>query len=360
MTRNRTATVVSRGRHHPRGGRQGASARARTTCSCTARTPSASGVRRSTIDAVGRPHRPDGRRRHRRPEPEQRRAHRQGQPRLPRRLGADHRQGRRRRRRRTSSPTPRASSTPRWRPPPAAPASSSSPSTASSTPPTETVYGLIPISQVKALSDGTHHVFVRGQDAAGNWGALFGVDLVVDKKAPVLGAADRHAQPHERGGDADPHGAGRRDVLRGRRVLARQHRPRCREGHPGAGQPGQQRSIVATVPLAGIAVGTQQVNLRVQDLAGNWSNAVHTSVTVEAAERDLLRHVRLRRPDGVVRPDRWCLGDGGGGHSRRRRQPRPPGHPPRWRGATARATSRTPRRTARRATTRRSASTRTR
>ena len=28
--------------------------------------------------------------------------------------------------------------------------------------PTETVYGLIPISQVKALSDGTHHVFVRG------------------------------------------------------------------------------------------------------------------------------------------------------------------------------------------------------
>ncbi len=39
---------------------------------------------------------------------------------------------------------------------------------------TETVYGLIPISQVKALANGTHHVFVRGQDTAGNWGALFG------------------------------------------------------------------------------------------------------------------------------------------------------------------------------------------
>ena len=52
----------------------------------------------------------------------------------------------------------------------------------------EAVYGLIPISQVKALSNGTHHVFVRGQDTAGNWGALFGVDLVVDKTAPVLGA----------------------------------------------------------------------------------------------------------------------------------------------------------------------------
>ena len=30
---------------------------------------------------------------------------------------------------------------------------------------------------------------------------------------------------------------------------------------------------MATVPLAGITAGTQQVNLRVQDLAGNWSNA---------------------------------------------------------------------------------------
>jgi hypothetical protein len=39
--------------------------------------------------------------------------------------------------------------------------------------------------------------------------------------------------------------------------------------------------IVVTVPLAGIPVGSQQVNLRVQDLAGNWSNAVHTTVTVK-------------------------------------------------------------------------------
>ena len=53
---------------------------------------------------------------------------------------------------------------------PPAPASSSSPSTASSTRRREPVYGLIPLSQVKALADGTHQVFVRGQDAAGNWG----------------------------------------------------------------------------------------------------------------------------------------------------------------------------------------------
>jgi len=39
-------------------------------------------------------------------------------------------------------------------------------------------------------------------------------------------------------------------------------------------------TIVATVPLAGLPSGSQRFNLRVQDMAGNWSNAVNTTVTV--------------------------------------------------------------------------------
>ena len=155
---------------------------------------------------------------------------------------------------RTPSPTPRPSSTRRRHPCRRHRASSSSPSTASSTPRRESVYGLIPLSQVKALANGTHHVFVRGQDAAGNWGALFGGRPGRRQDGAGARSRDRHAQPDERGGDADPHRAGRRDVLRGRRVLARQHRPRRREGHPGAGQP-VARTSWSTVPLAGIAVG---------------------------------------------------------------------------------------------------------
>jgi hypothetical protein len=38
--------------------------------------------------------------------------------------------------------------------------------------------------------------------------------------------------------------------------------------------------VVATVPLAGITAGVQQLNLRVKDLAGNWSKSVSRSVTV--------------------------------------------------------------------------------
>ena len=65
---------------------------------------------------------------------------------------------------------------------------------------TEAVYGLIPISQIRALPNGTHHVFVRGQDAAGNWGALYAINLIVDKTAPVLGTptAPRRTRPTER------------------------------------------------------------------------------------------------------------------------------------------------------------------
>jgi len=144
---------------------------------------------------------------------------------------------------------------------------------------TETVYGLIPISQIAPLTNGTHHVFVRGQDAAGNWGALFGVDLIVDKTAPVLGAVV--GTPNPTNGAAaltltapvNETGFAAAEFWLGASAPA-----------PGAGTRIPVSlvgtNIVATVPLAGIPPGNQQVNLRVQDLAGNWSNAASTTVTV--------------------------------------------------------------------------------
>ena len=57
------------------------------------------------------------------------------------------------------------------------------------------MYGLIPISQIIGLADGTHHVYVHGEDAAGNWGTPFAVDLKVDKTAPVLGALTASPNP---------------------------------------------------------------------------------------------------------------------------------------------------------------------
>jgi FtsP/CotA-like multicopper oxidase with cupredoxin domain len=149
----------------------------------------------------------------------------------------------------------------------------------------ETFYGLIPLTQVKALADGTHHVYVRGQDAAGNWGPLFAVNLVVDKTAPVLGALTAAPNPTN-GAENLTLTAPVTDAS----LIAKA------EYWLGTTDPGVGKgisvpvSVVAgkvqvTVPLGSVPPGTQLFNLRVQDLAGNWSKAVNTSVSVQRPNR---------------------------------------------------------------------------
>ncbi len=143
----------------------------------------------------------------------------------------------------------------------------------------ETVYGLIPVSQIRSLTNGTHHVFVRGQDAAGNWGALFGVDLIVDKTAPVLGAVVGTPNPTNGAAELTLTAPVNETAFAAAEFWLGASAPA-----PGAGTRVPVSlvgtNIVVTVPLAGIPLGNQQVNLRVQDLAGSWSNAVGTTVTV--------------------------------------------------------------------------------
>ncbi|MBM6400013.1 multicopper oxidase domain-containing protein [Phycicoccus sonneratiae] len=56
------------------------------------------------------------------------------------------------------------------------------------TTPTEAVYLDIPLATVRLMSEGSHTIWVRGRDAAGNWGTAVSVQLVIDKTAPTLGA----------------------------------------------------------------------------------------------------------------------------------------------------------------------------
>ncbi|MEO9238195.1 MAG: hypothetical protein ABI418_08895, partial [Jatrophihabitantaceae bacterium] len=146
--------------------------------------------------------------------------------------------------------------------------------------PSEAVYGLIPLSQVKSLADGTHHVYVRGEDAAGNWGTLFGINLIVDKTAPVLGALTVTPNPTN-GAAVVAMSAPVTDAS-----LIQTAEFWLGTVDPGAGHGSSLPvSVVAgkvtvNVPMAAIASGVQQFNLRVQDLAGNWSKPVSTSVTV--------------------------------------------------------------------------------
>jgi FtsP/CotA-like multicopper oxidase with cupredoxin domain len=147
--------------------------------------------------------------------------------------------------------------------------------------PSEAVYGLIPLSQAKALTNGEHHVYVRGRDAAGNWGPLFAVSLIVDKVAPVLGTPVASPNPTNGAANLTVTAA----VTDASLIAAAEYWFGTVDPGVGHGTSvpvsviGGQLTV--TVPLAGIGSGSQQLNLRVKDLAGNWSGAVATSVTVQ-------------------------------------------------------------------------------
>lgn len=144
----------------------------------------------------------------------------------------------------------------------------------------EQVYGLIPLSQVKAKANGTYQVYVRGKDEAGNWGDLFAMPLKVDKTAPVLASVT--ASPNPTNGAA---------LLTLTAPVSNDTSFQTAEFWTGTTDPGVGKgtrvsvsyvggAAVVTVPLTGVAPGSVPFSLRVQDLAGNWSNAVNTTVTV--------------------------------------------------------------------------------
>jgi hypothetical protein len=146
---------------------------------------------------------------------------------------------------------------------------------------TEAVYGLIPLSQVKPLANGVHHVFVRGQDSAGNWGPLFGVDLIVDKIAPVLGTLTASPNPT----NGAPNVTLQAPLTEVNNLAVAEFWTGTVDPGVGKGTAVQFSTAVAgqvsaIVPVAGLASGTYQFNLRVQDKAGNWSTSKSVSVTV--------------------------------------------------------------------------------
>lgn len=155
----------------------------------------------------------------------------------------------------------------------------------------EDVYGLIPLTQVRAMTTGEHKVYVHGKDAAGNWGSLTAtnslVRLYVDKTAPVLGTMTASPNPTNGASTLTLSASVTETVIPsyvGPRFQAAEYWTGTTD--PGAGKATRVSvtdtgtGITSAIPLAGILPGTVQFNLRVQDSAGNWSNAVSTSVQV--------------------------------------------------------------------------------
>lgn len=143
---------------------------------------------------------------------------------------------------------------------------------------TESLYGLIPISQVIGMANGNHVVSVRGKDAAGNWGTLFPATLVVDRTAPQLTSLTGSPNPTNNAASLTLTGATNETAFRAAEFW--------RGTDPGVGHATSvpvsyvNGSVVVSVPLAGVPAGSQTFGLRVQDTAGNWSNARTATVSV--------------------------------------------------------------------------------
>lgn len=157
--------------------------------------------------------------------------------------------------------------------------------------PTEQVYGLIPLTQVRAMTAGEHKVYVHGKDAAGNWGSLTStnalVRLFVDKTAPVLGTMTGTPNPTNGATTLTLSAPVTEAVIpsfTGPRFQGAEYWTGTTD--PGVGKATRVQvtdtgtGVTAAIPLTGILPGTVQFNLRVQDAAGNWSNTASRSVQV--------------------------------------------------------------------------------
>ncbi len=160
----------------------------------------------------------------------------------------------------------------------------------------EAVYAFIPQSQINALSDGSHTVFVHGKDAAGNWGAFSSLALEVDKTRPAITGVDATPNPTNdtlsnntaftlSATAGDPLPASSSDVV---------YAEWFRGADPGQGNgtafsfaPGQTVSLSAVIDFVSLGwpAGNNTVYLRARDAAGNWSltefvivNVVYPSV----------------------------------------------------------------------------------
>jgi FtsP/CotA-like multicopper oxidase with cupredoxin domain len=137
----------------------------------------------------------------------------------------------------------------------------------------EGVYLDIPLTTVKTLSDGTHDLFVRGRDAAGNWGEWQSTVLTVDRTGPAVGALTLTPNPTNGAATVtltgtvdlnDPSGVDRVEYFVGK--------------DPGVGQgtaisPASDGTFMVVVDLTPYDEGDYTVTVRAIDNLGNRASA---------------------------------------------------------------------------------------
>ena len=131
----------------------------------------------------------------------------------------------------------------------------------------EDVYLRIPLSQINALTVGVHTFYVRGKDAAGNWGATTTTTLTIDKTGPVTSGAAVNLQTQTLTASATD------------AVSAIAAAEWFTGSDPGAGNGTAMQAAdgtfngtteALTASVFSLPSGVQTISVRAKDAAGNW------------------------------------------------------------------------------------------
>ena len=145
----------------------------------------------------------------------------------------------------------------------------------------EVGYADIPLATVRAMTNGSHTLFVHAQDAAGNWGSAATATLLVDKTGPAVSSVTAAPNPTQGAGSVALT-ATASDTLTN--VVAAEW---FRGTDPGAGNATAMTvagtgpwALSATVDVSGWNEGSYAVRVRARDAAGNWGPTASTTVVV--------------------------------------------------------------------------------
>jgi FtsP/CotA-like multicopper oxidase with cupredoxin domain len=150
----------------------------------------------------------------------------------------------------------------------------------------EDAYVYIPLSTINTLAEGTHPIWIHGQDTSGNWGDAVAVDLLIVKTSPTV--YNVVANPNPTAGavnvtlTATAAGPGT-DITMAEFYI---------DIDPDEGNGtlmtvtanGAVWDLSATVNVSGLIAGDHTLFVRARDAAGNWSQTDNVIVTVETAD----------------------------------------------------------------------------
>jgi hypothetical protein len=152
----------------------------------------------------------------------------------------------------------------------------------------EVGYADIPLATVSGLANGNHTIFVRGKDAAGNWGPTSTTTLVVDRLAPSMSGLA--LAPVASNNTAVAVSATASDVATGNSNIGGGEYFIDTVGAVGTGAgmavsaAAPSATVSATIPAAvitGLAAGNHSVYVRAKDALGNWSTTVRATLLID-------------------------------------------------------------------------------